>query len=421
MKAVVPLLFPLSVFVAVCTADAQWVSLGGPRGAYAFAINGQSLYAGSFGEGVSVTTDEGATWTAMDSGLTSTDVFSLLSSGSFLYAGTFDGGLFISPNGGQTWAPDTARRTNPADTTNPPTYTTVLTNVISLAAYGTDIVGGTYANGVFVSYDSGQTWNPTRLNGLSVYAIVPFGAGMCTATFGGGVYLSALGDTSWVPIDSNLSNINVLSLASVGNTLFAGTSLGGMFYSTNAGTTWTADDSGLTASTINALLAVESNVFAGTEGGVFRSTDMGISWSRVDSLPRVTEVYSLIATGTNLFAGTSGHGIWRRALSQIVITGIASANSGIPGEFKLEQNFPNPFNPSTVIRYSIPRRSSVTLAVFNLLGQQVALLVNSQQDPGFHEIRFDASALATGVYFYRLTAGSYANAKKLLAEVGQFD
>jgi len=414
MKAIVPLLFPIAVFVAVCTADAQWVGLGGPHGAYAFAVNGRSLYAGSFGEGVSVSTDEGSTWTVIDSGLTSTDVFALLSAGANLYAGTFDGGLFISPNGGQTWVPDTATRTNPGDTTHPAAYTTVLTNVISLAAYGADIVGGTYANGVFVSLDSGLTWNPTRLNGLSVYAIVPFGAGLCAATFGGGVYRSAVGDTSWVPVDSNLANMNVLSLASVGNTLFAGTSQGGMFYSTNAGTTWAADDSGLTASTINALLAVESNVFAGTEGGVFRSTDMGISWSRVDSLPRVTEVYSLIATGTNLFAGTSGHGIWRRPLSEIVITGISSSKSGIPGEFRLEQNFPNPFNPSTVIRYSIPRRLSVTLAVFNLLGQQVALLVNSQQDPGNHEIRFDASTLASGVYFYRLTAGSYANTKKLL-------
>ena len=187
-----------------------------------------------------------------------------------------------------------------------------------------------------------------------------------------------------------------------------------MFRSTNAGAAWAAADSGLTVLNINALIAVGTNVFAGTDNGVFRSTDIGKSWARVDSLLPATPVYAFAATGTNFFAGTNGYGIWRRPLSQVVITGVAAAPGGVPGAFRLDQNYPNPFNPATTIRYSIPRRSHVTLALFNILGQQVAELVGAQQDPGPHEIRFDASGLASGVYFYRLTAEGYTDTRKLI-------
>jgi hypothetical protein len=80
----------------------------------------------------------------------------------------------------------------------------------------------------------------------------------------------------------------------------------------------------------------------------------------------------------------------------------------------LEQNYPNPFNPSTTIRYALPHRSQVTLTVFNTLGQQVATLVAGEVDAGFHEVTFDASGLASGVYFYRLHAGGYTQIRKML-------
>ena len=77
-------------------------------------------------------------------------------------------------------------------------------------------------------------------------------------------------------------------------------------------------------------------------------------------------------------------------------------------------NYPNPFNPSTTIRYGLPNRSQVTLAVFNTLGQQVATFVQGDQEAGYHEVRFDASGLASGLYFYRLQAGTYVETRKLL-------
>ena len=80
----------------------------------------------------------------------------------------------------------------------------------------------------------------------------------------------------------------------------------------------------------------------------------------------------------------------------------------------LKQNYPNPFNLSTTIRYVLPELSQVTLTDYNTLGQQVAVLQNGEQEAGYHDVKFDASALPSGVYFYRLQAGSYVETRKLL-------
>ncbi|HUI10678.1 MAG TPA: T9SS type A sorting domain-containing protein [Bacteroidota bacterium] len=83
-----------------------------------------------------------------------------------------------------------------------------------------------------------------------------------------------------------------------------------------------------------------------------------------------------------------------------------------PTGFRLSQNFPNPFNPTTTIRYALPQRVHVTLTVFNTLGQHIATLVDAVKEPGEHSIRFDAGGLSSGVYYYRLQAGGFVGAKK---------
>jgi hypothetical protein len=79
----------------------------------------------------------------------------------------------------------------------------------------------------------------------------------------------------------------------------------------------------------------------------------------------------------------------------------------------LGHNYPNPFNPSVTIQYTLPHRSHVTVVVFNTLGQKVAQLVNGDIDAGYHEVTFDGTRLASGVYFYRIQAGSYVETKSL--------
>jgi hypothetical protein len=86
----------------------------------------------------------------------------------------------------------------------------------------------------------------------------------------------------------------------------------------------------------------------------------------------------------------------------------------LPQEFRLEQNYPNPFNPRTTFRYQVPAACKVRLAVYDLLGREVARLVDVQKAPGTHEAAFDASALASGVYVYRLTAGDAVASRRMI-------
>lgn len=89
-------------------------------------------------------------------------------------------------------------------------------------------------------------------------------------------------------------------------------------------------------------------------------------------------------------------------------------SSGTPTQFSLMQNYPNPFNPTTEISYQLSESSFVTLKVYDILGREVATLVNGHQSPGMHNVTFDASRLPTGVYFYRLDAGTHVATRKML-------
>jgi hypothetical protein len=112
------------------------------------------------------------------------------------------------------------------------------------------------------------------------------------------------------------------------------------------------------------------------------------------------------------FIGTNSS-LWRRPLSEMT-TSVESSSGRHLLAFDLRQNYPNPFNPSTTIHYALPARSPVTLSVYNTLGQQVSTLVNENQEAGYHDVKFDGSNLASGVYFYRLQAGDFVQTKKLL-------
>jgi hypothetical protein len=88
----------------------------------------------------------------------------------------------------------------------------------------------------------------------------------------------------------------------------------------------------------------------------------------------------------------------------------------VPREFTLQQNFPNPFNPTTHLRFAIADLRFVTLKVFDVLGQEVATLVNNTMPAGSYDVAFDARSLSSGVYFYRLSAGGIVQTKKMILE-----
>lgn len=99
---------------------------------------------------------------------------------------------------------------------------------------------------------------------------------------------------------------------------------------------------------------------------------------------------------------------------QRVTLGISLNSPGLPLSPTLDQNYPNPSNPTTTIRYSLPSRTHVTFAVFNPLGQHIATLVNETQDAGHHDVRFEGRGLASGAYFYRLQAGDFVQTKRFV-------
>ncbi|HEX9658062.1 MAG TPA: T9SS type A sorting domain-containing protein [Bacteroidota bacterium] len=99
-------------------------------------------------------------------------------------------------------------------------------------------------------------------------------------------------------------------------------------------------------------------------------------------------------------------------LTPVSPTSVGAGN--VPTRYSLEQNYPNPFNPSTTIEFSIPAAQLVTLKVYNLLGQEVATLVNGQQTAGAHSVHWNASSLSTGFYFYKMETGNFSQTRKLM-------
>jgi len=140
-----------------------------------------------------------------------------------------------------------------------------------------------------------------------------------------------------------------------------------------------------------------------------------------DSVIGTSRFYSLtlrspadsIRLGVDL--ASDGFTYWTDTLTFYFPDAVADKHlSVIPIDFALHQNYPNPFNPSTTINYGLPNASEVRLAVYDLLGREVSVLVNGRKDAGVHEVRFDGSGLSSGVYLYRLTAGSFVQTRKMI-------
>jgi len=98
---------------------------------------------------------------------------------------------------------------------------------------------------------------------------------------------------------------------------------------------------------------------------------------------------------------------------QTLITAVKE-DIGSPSSHQLFQNYPNPFNPSTVIKYHLSTAGNVRLTIFDVLGREVRTLLNEQKSAGFYQVNWNASGVSSGVYFYRLQAGSFTETKKLV-------
>lgn len=403
-------------------------------------INNTSLLVGT-DYGVFFSSDNGTTWSKGNANLGNKFVWSLVSTENNLFAAV-NGGVYKSTDLGNNWSCVLAK----GEKLIGDRYTNLFANDIYI--YAINNRGEMYRTN-----DQGSTWTYLQ-NRWTKYTSFAISEGTIFAgTEFDGVVKSINNGLDWVQVNSGLSNLKVAALCAVGsrlfvlteqgifqsgdkgahwepftiffnmqisifeafdNFIFIGNSNDSLFFSTDTGKHWIRITTGLPNLKIDDFAAFGTNVFiAPYYNGVFLSTDCCSSWSPVNDGLTTNNIWSLFIHENHLFAGSGGNGLYRRPLSEM-ITGVEQIEDHIPTKFQLFQNFPNPFNPSTIINYELSRHSFVTLKVFDILGRQVQVLVNQQQNAGKYSITFNAFNLPSGVYFYRLQSDSFVETKKFI-------
>jgi hypothetical protein len=173
---------------------------------------------------------------------------------------------------------------------------------------------------------------------------------------------------------------------------------------------WTIGET--TPGSANAAITFQWN--AGEVGSLF-STANTVFVSRDSAGTWIPSAATISGTGPYT-ATTSGWTSFSNFIvtnDSAVVTGVSSPTTTTPHTYALGQNYPNPFNPTTTISFDLPKQSDVTLKVYDLMGREVATLLNTTMQAGSHTALWNASRCASGVYFYKLAAGTYTAVKKL--------
>ncbi|NIV04575.1 MAG: T9SS type A sorting domain-containing protein [Calditrichae bacterium] len=206
---------------------------------------------------------------------------------------------------------------------------------------------------------------------------------------------------------------HIITFLSESVKLWAGT-IHGVWLSTDNGASWEERSDGLPPDPYNSsIIRVNGNLVSSVKfggSGIFRSTNEAMSWEDYgDGLPFLTSIEKLMTYNDKIIAATSD-GLWQRD----IITGVDS-NDGNPAKtFALYQNYPNPFNPTTTIKFQTGDFGFVSLKIYDIVGREVAVLVNENLPAGSYEYEWDASGLRSGVYLYSLETGSFKQTRKLM-------
>jgi ligand-binding sensor domain-containing protein len=242
-----------------------------------------------------------------------------------------------------------------------------------------------------------------------VYALARDGSdNIWMGTWGGLAKFDGSNWTVYNTSNSGLPHNAVRALAIGGSNIWMGTYYGGV--AKFDGTNWTVyntSNSGLPDNLILSLAIDGSNIWIGTWGGLakFDGTNWTVYNTSNSGLPD-NWVFAIAIDGSdNKWIGTwlGGVAVYREG-GVILNIEQESRSTKIPSAFSLSQNYPNPFNPTTKIKYQIPEKNFVTLKVYDVLGSEIATLVNEEKSIGTYEITWTVERLPSGIYFYRLQA-----------------
>ncbi|MGA7160834.1 MAG: T9SS type A sorting domain-containing protein, partial [Bacteroidota bacterium] len=356
-----------------------------------------TLFAGT-GDGVFEQRPEG--WSRVSDGLSRSTVYQLyFSTMSNRFYTSTKGGLFYLPDSGNYWIP-----------------------LVKQWAY--DFVespnGEKYSGtpgGILKALSGEDVWDIVQTIGIPITSIYCLAVDSSNNLFAGtsydGIFISTDGGSFWTQggVSSPLIFCSVKAMKIDHNgRIFAGTDTSGAYYSDDHGANWNSIPS-ISGKNVTCFFVNDSSMyFAGTSDcGAFISTDRGISWHSANSGLTDSSIISInVDRQGHLYAGTE-NGLFK---STGIVTGVARKNE-VPSSFTLFQNYPNPFNPTTMISYQLAVNSVVTLKVYDVLGRLVKTLQEGRQTSGEHSVTFDASTLASGTYFYRLTAGGFGETKRM--------
>lgn len=400
----------LILFVlALCNiATSQtWEQTNGPNESkiLSLAVNSSGdVYAGTKGEGIYLSTDNGNSWDDMSDELANkyVNIITIHSSGD-IFIGTRDG-IYRSTDEGDSWIENGLK--------NISVYGIVFKSIDTIFA-------GTYY-GAYRSFDNGNNWtqinngvpadHPADVIAINSTGIIYIGTPK-------GVFKSTNNGDNWTDIDKGAMNYNVTAIAiNSSDDIFVGRYFDGISRSINNGETWTNIDNGpIDKIVFDFAVSSSGTIFAGVyDGGVFQSTDNGENWVEVNEGLSNSFILSLaISSDDKVYAGTSGGGVFRLDYSPTEIY-VENNSNIIPSDYSILQNYPNPFNPATNISFDLPRKSYVNLSVYNLLGQKVETLINKEMEAGRYNAIWDGIEMASGIYFYRIETDDFVETKKML-------
>lgn len=234
-----------------------------------------------------------------------------------------------------------------------------------------------------------------------------------------GIYLSTDAGTSWILLSPFFTLYREGDLIAEGDTLVFAASKGweedstcGIFWSSDHGTAWTQVLANVNVPKLTQDPGIPGTIYAATDRGVYRSADAGSSWQVYhNGLPSLRTVgIAKDPYSDTLYVATADSGIYQVFDYEVGVLVLPDPAVS----FALAQNYPNPFNPETEIQFSVGRSSFVSLRVFDLLGREIATLVNEFKAVGIYTVSWSAAGFPSGIYFCRLSTGRTLQTRKMV-------